>query len=236
MKVNVLTVVAGFAGSLILSAAASADFKGIKVENVSDNYGGVANGVVVFELYANFDNPNDTLQNVFNANITGSQNFYHAENNDGEFQATPLSLNNYNNNGSELDSFVTIGFKYSGKNGNPGGVSNPVALDPSFDDVAFTTGNSIGNNAGWFANPPTSSAAKAGTFGDLKILLGRFAFTGVTDKASISGSLQLTVKNGGTQTLQTSVIEFFASREVPAPGALALLGLAGLAGSRRRSA
>ncbi len=224
---TILSVGAAF----LAAATASADFIGIKMEDVSSKLVGATpnalgqseSNTFVFELYANFSNPNDTLQNVFNANINSNHAFYHALNFDGEKQSTPLSKSNYESWGSEVDTFVTIGFDYSGKNGNPGGATNPVTLDPGFNQNAFENGTSMGTNAGWFANPPGSPATKAGTFGDFKILLARFAFfdPGQHYCPAISGSLQLTVKNNGVQTLQTVAIEFFTPLHCPAPPILA---------------
>lgn len=264
MKVNVLPIVAGFAGSLILSAAASAGLVGLKLENVTDLYlsdsvdGDDGSGfnqynAVIFELYANFDNANDNLLNVFSGEISSSHNFHHADNGDGP-TSLPFNKAFYDGNG-QVDSYVTIGFKYSSGNGNPDGPdvnttgdALKVSLDPSFNEDGFLFGNSIDDpasdpnkGAGWFSSDPgvNNIQGKAGTYGDLKVLIGRFAFTGDQgDLVTLLGKIRLTYKNGAVTT-QTDFINFSGERailEVPAPGAIALLGLAGLAGRRRRSA
>ena len=65
------------------------------------------------------------------------------------------------------------------------------------------------------------------------VFLGRFALNGVDD-FDLSGVVSVTWNNGiGTEGNQ---LEDIAIMEVPAPGAFALLGLAGLAGGRRRRA
>jgi hypothetical protein len=271
MKVNVLPIVAGFAGSLILSAAASAGFTGLKLENMSSTYLGVdADGsgmsldnAVVFELYANFDNAADNLLNVFGAQINGSKNFFHQGADTDEQQSLPFKKSVYDAAGM-VDSFVTIGFQYGGTSANPatgnagqpdgpdagvGGDPIKVSLDPSFDEVQFLFGSAIDDpandptkGAGWFGNPADANNIQgvAGTYADMKVLLGRFSFTGTAGElVSLIGKLRLTYKSGATgQTVQTEFLDFAGERVIgiPAPGALALLGLAGLAGRRRRSA
>jgi MYXO-CTERM domain-containing protein len=264
MKVNVLPIVAGFAGSLILSAGASAALVGLKLENKSSTYlsgdfGTVdASGfnqynAVVFELYANFDNANDNLLNIFGSEINASHNFHHIDEGDGP-TSLPFKKSVYDAFG-QVDSYVTIGFSYGTGAPNPDGPDGgttadalKVSVDPSFNEDGFWFGNSIDDpaqdpskGAGWFSTDAGANniQGKAGTYGDLKVLIARFAFTGSQgDLVSIIGKLKLTYKNGAVTT-QTGFLEFAGEREilaVPAPGAIALLGLAGLAGRRRRSA
>ncbi len=63
--------------------------------------------------------------------------------------------------------------------------------------------------------------------GNGQILIGQF--TGTPGTTNISGTFLLQYTSNGMQFQQT-VVHF----QLPAPGALALLGLAGLIGSRRR--
>ncbi len=207
---------------LMIAAAARAAFVGLFVEVVTDDFlsdvpdgqGFKLNNAKIFELYAKFNNPDDSLFNVFNASISPSLPLYHALNADGEAQSTPLSFDEYSQLGSEVDSFVTIGFDYSGKTGNPGNVKNPVTVDPSFKEAAFIAGGSFGDNAGWFSNPRTSSAALAGTYPDLKVLIARFSYIDLPGQditcSGISGQVQLTVKEAGGTVVQTPRIEFIA--------------------------
>jgi hypothetical protein len=250
MKVNVLPVVAGFAGSLILSAAASAEFTGFKLENKTAALGGIEAGFMVFELYANFDNALDTVVNVFGGEITANHNFYQPD--EGSL---PSKKTFYDTNGP-WDSFVTIGFLFGGGTGNPDGPdagttgdSNATTLDPSFFEDNFLFGSSIDDpegdptkGAGWFNSNPTANniQGQAGTYADLKVLLARFTFAidagDPQFTASVTGKLSLTYKPNNVGSAQVFDQAFELTRIVPAPGAIALLGLAGLAGSRRRSA
>jgi len=72
----------------------------------------------------------------------------------------------------------------------------------------------------------SNAGAAAGTFG---IWLGHWVFAGTTNSALISLTISATV---GGQTVTASVTNF---EQIPAPGALALLGLAGVASRRRRA-
>jgi hypothetical protein len=264
MKVNVLPIVAGFAGSLILSAGADAALVGLKLENKSSTYlsgdFGTVDGsgnnqfnAVVFELYANFDSAGDNLLNVFGAQINASHNFAHIDEGDGP-TSLPFKKSVYDEFG-QVDSYVTIGFSYGTGAPNPDGPDAngtpdalKVSVDPSFDEDTFWSGSSIDDpaqdpskGAGWFSTDAGANNIQglAGTYGDLKVLIGRFSFTGSQgDLVSIIGKLKLTYKNGAVTT-QTGFLDFSGERlipVVPAPGAIALLGLAGLAGRRRRSA
>jgi hypothetical protein len=101
---------------------------------------------------------------------------------------------------------------------------NGVAVDPGFDN-----NNAAGpmENSGWFngnPNNPIGSAANEGL-----VLIGRFSIAG-SDGFSMQGGTGFATFNEGIGTPgQQDDFEI-----VPAPGALALLGLAGLAGRRRR--
>lgn len=97
--------------------------------------------------------------------------------------------------------------------------------------------------AGWYTSVPTGSHVYAGSYGDLRIMLGRFAVD-VTDlsatdvltlqfKGNVSMKVNGTSAGAGT-TVQPSFDETFTYGFVPAPGAIGLLALAGLANRRRR--
>ncbi|MAC20434.1 MAG: hypothetical protein CMJ23_12315, partial [Phycisphaerae bacterium] len=100
-----------------------------------------------------------------------------------------------------------------------------TGLDPNFG------GNNAdypGNLAGWYnGNPPTLNGQVVDNDGTLGVLIGRFAYDG---EFSLEGSaLEVTWNQGlGTPGSQAGFIV------TPAPGALALLGLAGFSSRRRR--
>ena len=84
------------------------------------------------------------------------------------------------------------------------------------------------DNGSWFATPDDIQ----GTAGaDLRVMVGQFTLLG-TD-STVSGVLNLQGKQGDFETFQARGQEFSFSM-IPAPSALALLGLAGIASRRRR--
>jgi hypothetical protein len=231
--------------ALLSAGTAHAEFTGFKIENKTAQFDGVANGFIVFELYANFDDADDTLVNAFGAEINASKNFYQPDE-----SSLPSKKTFYDTNGP-FDSFVTIGFLYGGGTGNPDGPdagttgdTNAATLDPSFFEDDFLFGSKIddpagepGKGAGWFnANPTVNNIqGKAGTYVDLKVLLARFTFEiGGDFVFSVGGKLSITYKPNNVGAAQILNQEFFGL-VFPAPSAVALFLAAGLTGGRRRA-
>ena len=212
-----LTIVAG---SLIASSA-MADYTGLTSVN-SDN----GDGTWTAQIYANFSAATDELDAVFgdaqNAlSISTSGMFYQnalggATSNSINPALIPLfpSL--------ALDSWVTIGLSDQTDN---------AMLNIGIDFTDFNAGGSIStDNGSWFATPDDPQVL-AGA--DLRVLVGQFTMMGMDD--NVSGVLNLQGKAGDFETFQARDQAFdFAYGMVPAPGALALLGLAGVASRRRR--
>jgi hypothetical protein len=210
-----LTIVAG---SLIASSA-MADYTGLTSVN-SDN----GDGTWTAQIYANFSAATDELDAVFgdaqNAlSISTSGMFYQnalggATSNSINPALIPLfpSL--------ALDSWVTIGLSDQTDN---------AMLNIGIDFTDFNAGGSIStDNGSWFATPDDPQVL-AGA--DLRVLVGQFTMMGMDD--NVSGVLNLQGKAGDFVTFQARDQAFDFSM-VPAPGALALLGLAGVASRRRR--
>jgi len=148
------------------------------------------------------------------------------------------------NRSNIVDSFCTIGVDGGAPYYGEYYASGATGADGGFSTGWTTAGTTIPNNAGWFVSPPTlpdgaseslanftgtrvnsNAGAAAGTFG---IWLGHWVFAGTTNSALIS--LTISAQVGG-QTVTASVTNF---EQIPAPGALALLSLAGVASRRRR--
>jgi uncharacterized protein (TIGR03382 family) len=232
----------------LIAPSASADFTGFDVDNKSQEYNSYASGLIVLELYALFDNPNDTLVNVWNVEMFASSDFYHSDE-----SSLPSKKAFYDENGP-FDSFVTIGFSYGGTSGNPDGPdpgatgdNNATVLDPSFFEESFLFGSSIddpdgipGKGAGWFNGSPIANniQGKAGTYADNKVMLGRFAFDLTEGCVFLAGAMSLTYKPNNVGWAQIFDHKFVyqvpLSECVPSPGAAAAMLLAGLAGGRRR--
>ena len=169
----------------------------------------------------------------------------------------------YDNTDGLFDSFVTIGGRTQDVAGNPDS-GNQLAKDPSFANFSSSTsgfgtlrtGTTSTTDAGpgWYSGDPNNVMNKAGSYADLKIMLGHFVVD-VTSYLGTSNTIQLsflatyTIKIGGTVQQQnrtspgsptqttSSVPLTFDFYPVPAPGAVALIGVAGaFFGKRRRHA
>ena len=168
----------------------------------------------------------------------------------------------FDNTDGLFDSFVTIGGRTQEEAGNPD-TGNGLAKDPSFSNFSSSTsgfgtlrtGTTSTTDAGpgWFSSDPNNVMNKAGSYADLKIMLGHFVVD-VTDYVGTANSIQLsflatyTIKIGGTVQQQnrtspgsptqttSSVPLTFDFLPVPAPGAVAVFGLAGFVSRRRRIA
>ena len=206
------------AGSLFATGA-MADYMGIS-QDVSFN----VDGTWTSRIYANFSAETDELDAVYGDNshellVTSSNGFFNAtgtgatamDNNQAFWSIFPTM---------EWDSMVSIGMTHSAS----GGTMSNIGID-------FTNFNAGGdivtNNGSWYSTPDQPNVL-AGA--DMKVLLGQFTMYGLD--SSVSGVLNLQGKVGDFETFVAENVEFefFA----PAPGAMALLGIAGLASRRRR--
>jgi MYXO-CTERM domain-containing protein len=236
MKVKTLSALAGLGGALILSGSADAAYVGLSTQlhsTVSIN--GVSHDV--YRVYANFTSALDQLTVVSGSGAAGpitisqlnaagngpGSGFYNdalgglLAPNPAFFPFAP-SL--------QWDSFVTIGAAVG-----PQPAPDATSLSPGFVGGLITGTGTTAADSAWFVTPDAPQSI-AGA--DLSVMMaqltvqsgqhvaGTVNISGVT--AAIAGGGQSFTANGQT----------FSS--IPAPGALALLGLAGLVGSRRRRA
>jgi hypothetical protein len=214
----------GFIGA----TAAHAEFMELDVVNKTIAFGGPAQGVKVFELYATFSNPADRFVSVYGVNAKGSADFVHIEPANGEHPALPLEKETYLAAGHERDTFVTVGFAYAGGAGNPDGPDagrlgdfNTATLEPFFCESLFVEGDGIGvcegdAGTGWYqVATSTSVQGVAGTYPDLKVLLGRFVLPALPDvqtKLTITMDGLYYLKNGTTVTQLTNL---YATNDTP---------------------
>jgi hypothetical protein len=218
----------GSAAVLSCAAAANADFTGWQTEIIT-----LGNGHTIMNVYAGFDNSGDRVINVFNTDITtnAAGGFFQSNTN-------PFWQPGTQNKLTSDDSWVCIGTNPSGSGNASGSITSG---DPSF--VNFNDANessdysfieSSGTGAGWYNNNPGNTWGFANQGGN-RVLVAHFVFaTGQGAGLSVSWDATLTIKkNGqtGSETAGQGQFEFF----IPGPGALALLGVAGLAARRRRA-
>ena len=200
-----------------LAATASADFVDFTGE-VTD----LGGGVTAIDMYANFSDIGNVFLNIYNSDVdNGGAGFQHDDfttlsGGNGSWlpsqSADGVGLN------SLFDSYVNAA--YAGV-----GAGNPTSLDPNFLDNGDGLGAFVPQTAGWYnGNPGNVISGEA-------ILVGHFVMAS-SDVASFSFSASTGWKASST----TTQVQFGSgSWTVPAPGALALLGLGGLAARRRRT-
>jgi len=216
---------AGAACTLIGTAAASADATGLSVDLVDTSqghtyrvYAEVAAGDRIDAVFGNSEN--DLL-----VNAGDGMSFY--QNSLGG--ATSLSINSAFfplAPSVEWDSYVTIGSLYA--NGDPFASNELKTI--GIDFTSFEGGGSLEtNNGSWFVTPVDAQGGEIGG----RVLLGQFTVVGGTGdhNLDLQGVLNLQGKDSTGATFQSLGLSL---NVVPAPGAIALLGVAGLAGRRRR--
>jgi len=215
----------GAACTLMATAAASADVSGIEI----DYLGNMGNGDT-YRMYA-LVGAGERVDAVF-GNSAGSLDI-------GTADGMSFYQNAYGGPTStscnsdffllapelEWDSYVTIGAIYA--NGSP--FANNALLDIGIDWAAFNAGGDLAgvDNGSWFVTPADAQGGEVGG----RVLIGQFTVIGGSGNgyADLVGQVSIQGKNADDSTYQSLSVGW-----VPAPGALALLGLAGLAGRRRR--
>ncbi|MFZ9688492.1 MAG: hypothetical protein ACO3DS_01500 [Phycisphaerales bacterium] len=212
------SLLAGASLAAAVASVASAGFTGWSVDRSVNSAGNV-----VYKVYANFDANNFVFLNVFNfAQQSGNLNAFHSGTGAGTWVPQGTSTASHVGN----DSWVTATGTH---------VGSQVALDPGF--VEFDeygepipgVDAQIPNGAGWYdATPGTANNVVNNKFMIMQIVREG----GAGDE--YVASLQIGFKVNGTTTALFGQGSYTIGVPVPAPGAMALLGLAGLAGRRRR--
>ncbi len=210
----------------LISSSASAGFTGWSVERSTTTEGNIA-----YKVYANVDAGNFVALNVYNfQTVSGApMNARHQDSSETPVgdpsQSWSANTNLAGGTARNNDSWVTI----SGS-GTSGG--NDTALDPSFtpSDASY-----IPYNAGWFDSTPGSAnnILAGGTQGGYRMLVMQIVRAGGVEDLESTFSCVLGYKVSSTTTALAGSGSFTIG--LPTPGALALLGLAGLTGRRRRA-
>ena len=224
MKVNILSVLAG---SVMLAGTANAAYTGLITEEYTNAVYDAPPDSITFRLYATFDNEMDQLtglggsaQEPWYLNCEPGYTFYNDDTYGGwwahaaSFDPLVAYLH--------YDSYWTIGTDDSAAGADLG--------------IAFPGEDPIWDETHWFADDggiyrtPEDELSFAGA--DLVVMIGQFTFmpNDGPDVLYAMGAVKMNMVSDGAQL---NLYEDFLI-PVPAPGALALLGLAGLIGRRRR--
>ena len=221
MKITTLSI---FAVGSLIATTAMADYTGLSQDGMMDN----DDGTWTTRIYANFSEESDQLNAVFgNADspltISSSSGFYqHAFGGATSASINPALYDAFPS--LRMDSWVSIGLEDNVGN-------NMLDIGINWDDFENNGGAISTDNGTWFATPDDDQVT-AGA--DLRVLIGQFT-TFINDSSheyGIFGVINLQGKQGDFETFQEFDVVFDFT--FPAPGALALLGLAGVASRRRR--
>lgn len=215
MNFKQLTVLAGGA-TLLLSAAASADFQGLSydivaVDGVSGHwtariYADLGAGDRLDAVYGNAANPlsmgttSSLYQNAFGGNTSTAIN-------PALYAAFPSLV---------YDSWVTIGLEDQNNN-----ALSDIGMNYGADSVSTSDGS-------FYVTPDDAQGQEVGG----RVLIAQFTSLGNDSHLMGTISLQGKLADGSNWGAESVSYDF----AIPAPGALALLGLAGIAGRRRRRA
>ena len=225
-------IISGLAAAS-LTLAATADITSVGVVSYSvtaEEFGGTSVSLNVQDLYLYSDNAADVALNVYDLTLAEAARVTYYQSATGAGWA-PTNLGGmFDTSATRLaDSFVTIGGFMQDMliPEQAPGMGAGTGLDPNFGGNASPYPNAF---AGWYNGSPPSLNGQVGEgAAGLGVLIGRFASVGGHD---LTGSeLFVTWNQGlGTPGNQAGFIV-----NIPAPGAMALLGLAGLTGRRRRN-
>ncbi len=220
-----------FGAVALVASSASAAFTGFSVDRVV-----TAAGNTQYKIYGNWDQSNAVMLNGFNfTQMSGSLNARHEDAGE-DADGNPLGSWSANVNllgvaARDNDSWVTA----SGS-GTSGG--NGTALDPSFEypSSAGSDRSFIPVNAGWYDATPGAPnvVAAGGSQGGYRMLLMQIVRSGSGDDPIATFGFTIGWKLANTTTALFAGTGQVITIGVPAPGAVALLGLAGLAARRRR--
>ncbi len=249
MRKNVLPIAAGVLGSLALAVSASADFTGFQTEmkgtyDTAEAFGGPNVGLVdVWTLYVLLDDPNDSLNAIFVvADDPNTNQMIHSSDLNEAFDGlgggfwnwafganTPLSIGpvyGFDPAAADADTYLTIGLKSGSFNFGEDAAFFPPGSAQILEDSGILNGSGVINEL--FGYAATTNDIQTYPV-DGRVLVLQIA---VRSGEHASGVWNVAWGNTGPKVPGGQArIEWTT---VPAPGALALLSLAGLGSARRR--
>jgi hypothetical protein len=238
---------AGLGGALIMSTAANAAFTGLSVFLEGPGGAGApptGGPRVIYRVYANFDNATDRV-NAWGAGSTfGPGSILNVDSVDS---GPGTGFTNIGGAGGQIapysggttrdwDTYMTVGLLYGAEGPAGADATSQIPATPVFiTNGATSWAPDPVNGGGVFVTPddPQGGASYrvSGNDTDHRVLLMQLVVNaGQNVKGTIGVAWQAAGQAGVTVAGQT-----FTS-VIPAPGALALLGLAGMVGARRRRA
>ncbi|MFK7960438.1 MAG: PEP-CTERM sorting domain-containing protein [Phycisphaerales bacterium] len=205
-------------GAIAAASVASADFTGVSVVELN-----LVDGFTTYQVYANFDNPTDSVLAV---SATAQALSFNADS--MLYQDTSLPGTGLHDTpaisaiAGPADSWVTVGGDFA--NGMTDTSFSPGFLGGGAGDLISGSSFTQESNGGYFDENP-GTAENGGS-----VIIAQFTLANDTTTATYSGGVDWQSAGAGfTSTAFDAVLVL-----IPAPGAFALLGLAGLATARRR--
>ncbi len=196
-------------GTLLMSTIAAGDLQGVSIDSLDTGFG----GLTTYRVYVDVDSGNQ-VDAIFGDTdnplaIRSSTTFY--QNQFGLHSPPAEALFGFFPS-LEFDSFVSIGLLTD---------TDDAMLDIGIDWTDFESngGDIYTNNGTWFATPDDAQVMEV----EGRVLIGQF-----TTDGNITGEINILGKNADLTSWQ------YTNIALPAPGALAILGLAGYLGVRRR--
>ena len=222
MKIKTLAIAAGVSIPLILSGSVQAGFTGISTTSKPNAF-----GLLVVNVYANFDRPGEDFMGAV-AGTPARPLLVQVEG--GVFYNSPFG-NDQAPCGCLFDLFPSLAFDTFVSIGKKTSTGDTTLISPGWPVGGIAGSIFTTDQSGWVVTP---FAAQANPFdpansfpGNGQILIAQFSTANGTE---IHGTLLLKFVSNGVSGLQAYV----GFTSIPAPGALALLGAAGLIGTRRR--
>ncbi len=220
MKVTTLRMLVGVTTPLILAGSAKAGFTGISAVSKPNEF-----DLLVVNVYAEFDRPGQdtmrlvagTARNPLTIEVIGGTFYQHPSGDD----RAPLGVMVDDFPSLAYDTFVTIGVKC---------VGDPPCQPIDAVNFTGTFGLNTLQDVAWAISPDDAQGDPFNPLyfaGDGRVLIGQYS---TLDGVAIQGTMLLQYISNGAPGAQ-SVVSFY---HVPGPGALWLLGAAGLLGHRRR--
>ena len=235
----------GVAAGALGERNAEAAFTGYTV--VATNITNSGQNLVRYEVFANFNGTTDTVLNCFNfqaqggwgAHLDAASGFWHKDNSDysggvlGQAYGTwAPQLTGSATLNRPFDSHLLIGGNAAAANTTNADPSWGLAGAGGWNQAQIpTTDLTNANSLGWFNSSPPNNQGRVGIAPNTatQVKLGQFILS-QSDTAFRCYTLRTAYNNGAGGGVM------FADGLItcPTPGAITLLGLAGLAGRRRR--
>jgi MYXO-CTERM domain-containing protein len=229
-----------------VAASANAGFQGF-VASVRD-----VGAYTVIDIFAGVTNQSDKFLNAYDMTISTTVAGGFVQGSSLANKTWKPDAAGFGSTRNTLDSFMTAGTFSGGQYGSEFYASINTNGDPNFNGTSWNgtpasaAATTVPANAGWYTGDPTSIDTRAES---LAGLVGRVNSTGTSSSWGIWISHIVVAGNGRTLGTDVTYSGFASAKDglsgavsqgasafpVPAPGAVALLGLAGFAARRRRA-